>query len=128
MMVAEAEPLDRMLQDAMGAYRDGDFNKAEVQCRQILEQDPNHIATMQVLAAVAGQFGVPQRGIELVNKIIQLQPAHADAHIQLAKLLRQEGKDEEAIAALKTAIELAPKSAAAYNDLGLIYRDTNRAA
>lgn len=128
MMAAEAEPLDRMLQDAMDAYRDGDFNKAEVQCRQILEQDPNHIGTMQVLAAVAGQFGVPQRGIELVNKIIQLQPAHADAHIQLAKLLRQEGKDEEAIAALKTAMEFAPKSAAAYNDLGLIYRDTNRAA
>lgn len=128
MMVAEAEPLDQLLQDAMSAYRAGDFNKAEVQCRQILERNPDHIATMQVLAAVAGQFGVPQRGIELVNKIIKLQPGHADAHIQLAKLLRQDGKDEEAIAALKSAIELAPDSAAAYNDLGLIYRDTNRAA
>ena len=128
MMVAEADPVDQLLQDAMAAYRDGDFKKAEVQCRLILERDPDHIATMQVLAALAGQFGVPRRGIELVNKIIELQPGHADAHVQLAKLLRQDGKDEEAIAALKSAIEIAPYSAAAYNDLGLIYRDSNKVA
>jgi tetratricopeptide (TPR) repeat protein len=128
MMVAEADSVNALLQNAMAAYRNGEFNKAEVQCRQILEQNPEHIATMQVLAAVAGQFGVPQRGILLVNKILELEPGHADAYIQLAKLLRQDGKDEEAIAALKSAIELAPESAAAYNDIGLIYRDAHKTA
>lgn len=128
MMIAEAEPLDQLLEEAMAAYREGNFSQAEVQCRQILDRNPNHVASMQVLAAVAGQFGVPRRGIELVNKIIELQPGHADARVQLAKLLRQDDKDEEAIAALKLAIELAPENAAAYNDLGLIYSDRGNAA
>ncbi|MFL6726117.1 MAG: tetratricopeptide repeat-containing sulfotransferase family protein [Sphingomicrobium sp.] len=117
-----------MLEEAMSAYREGNFNQAEVQCRQILEREPDHLASMQVLAAVAGRFGVPRRGIELVKRIIELQPLHADAHIQLAKLLRQDAKDEEAIEALKAALEFAPDSAAAYNDLGLIYLDTNKEA
>ena len=129
-LVEETEPLDRpldqLLEEAMAAYREGNFNQAEVRCRQILEREPDHIASMLVLAAVAGRFGVPRRGIEVVKKILELQPRHVDAHIQLAKLLRQDGKDDEAIAALKTAIEFAPKSAAAYNDLGLAYLDTNK--
>jgi tetratricopeptide (TPR) repeat protein len=112
---------DLLLQEAMAAYRAGKFAEAEVHCRNILKRDPDHIAGLQVLAAVAGQFGVPRRGIELVHKIINLKPDHIDAHIQLAKLWRQDGKDEQAIAALKKAIEIAPESAAAYNDLGLIY-------
>jgi tetratricopeptide (TPR) repeat protein len=127
MMLAEAESVDQLLQEAMAAYRDGNLNQAELQCRHILEHHPDHVATIQVLAAVAGQFGVPRRGIELINRVIGQHPSHVDAHIQLAKLLRQDGKDEEAIAALETAIELRPKSAAAYNDLGLVYLDNNKA-
>ena len=126
-LTEEAQPLDQLLEQAMAAYRDGNLNRAEVQCREILQREPDHIAGLQVLAAVAGRFGVPQRGIEMVKKIIQLQPRHAEAYSQLAKLLRQDGKDEDAIAALKTAIEIAPDSAAAYNDLGLLYLDSNKA-
>src|SRR5437588_6819738 len=95
----EDRPVDQLLEEAMAAYREGQFNQAELRCREILEQEPDHIPAMQVLAAVAGQFGVPQRGIAVVQKIIDLQPHLADAHIQLAKLLRQDGKDDEAIEA-----------------------------
>jgi tetratricopeptide (TPR) repeat protein len=126
MLAEEAQPLDELLEGAMAAYRDGNFNQAEAQCRQILDRDPHHVASMQVLAAVAGQFGVPRRGIELINNIIALHPDHAEARIQLAKLLRQDGKNEAAIGALKAAIELAPEKATAYNDLGLLYLDENK--
>jgi hypothetical protein len=43
MMVAEADSVNALLQNAMAAYRNGEFNKAEVQCRQILEQNPMRI-------------------------------------------------------------------------------------
>jgi tetratricopeptide (TPR) repeat protein len=126
MTLAEEQPVDQLLKEAVAAYSEGNFNRAEVNCRQILEREPQHIASMQVLAAVAGRFGVPRRGIEVVQKIIELQPRHAEARVQLAKLLRQDEKDEEAIAALQSAIELDPESAAAQNDLGLIYLDQNK--
>jgi tetratricopeptide (TPR) repeat protein len=114
---------DRLLRDAVVAYCAGKFGEAEALCRGILKQQPDHVASLQVLAAVAGQSGVPRRGIELLQKVINLQPDRADGHIQLAKLLRLEGQVSEAIAALKMAIDLEPGSAAAYNDLGLIYLD-----
>ena len=112
---------DRQLQDAVAAYRAGKLGPAEALCRGILKRQPDHVASLQVLAAVAGQSGVPRRGIELLQKVIRLQPGHADGHIQLAKLLRLEGKISEAIVELNTAIDLEPGSAAAYNDLGLIH-------
>jgi tetratricopeptide (TPR) repeat protein len=90
-------------------------------CQRILKQQPDHVSSLQLLGALAGQSGAPRRGIELLQKVISLQPRLVDGHIQLAKLLRLEGQVSEAIAALKKAIELEPNSAAAYNDLGLIY-------
>ena len=113
--------IDEFLQGAVAAYSAGKFGQAEILCKDILKRRPGHIATLQVLAAVAGQSGAPRRGIELLQRAIALQADHADAHIQLAKLLRQDGRVEEAVAALKTAAELQPDNAAAHNDLGLIY-------
>lgn len=113
--------IEELLQDAVAAYSAGKFVQAEVLCKDVLKRQPDHIATLQVLAAVAGQSGAPRRGIELLQKVIALQADHAEAHIQLAKLLRQEGHVEEAVAALKTAIGMRPDSAAAHNDLGLIH-------
>src|SRR5438105_5766096 len=121
----ENNDIDRLLQDAVAAYRAGKFEEAEARCRAVLKQQPDHVAGLQVLGAIAGHVGATRRGIELVQKVIVIEPKNANAHIQLAKLLRQERRTDEAIAALKTAIELEPESAAAYNDLGLIYLESD---
>jgi tetratricopeptide (TPR) repeat protein len=114
-------PTDRLVEQATLAYRAGKFGEAETLCRGILQGQPDHVASLQILAAVAGHVGVPRRGIELLQMVIDLQPGRADGHIQLAKLLRLEGRVSEAVDALKTAIELEPDGAAAHNDLGLIH-------
>lgn len=112
---------DETLQQAFAAYRDGKLADAETLCRRVLERQPNHLAGLQLLAAIAGQLGVPHRGIELLEKVVELQPHSADARIRLAKLLRQDGRVPEALAALDKAIELQPDSAGAYIDLGVIH-------
>ena len=79
MMPAEALehfPVERLLESAIAAYRAGKFGEAEVRCKQILKQQPDNIAGLQLLAAVAGQSGAPRRGIELIQKVIALQPKH----------------------------------------------------
>jgi tetratricopeptide (TPR) repeat protein len=118
---AEHATIDRTVADAIAAFRAGRLAEAEVLCRRNLKEQPDHVVSLQLLAAVAGQSGAPRRGIELVQRIIELQPRRADGHIQLAKLLRLEGRISDAVAALNKAIDLQPESAAAYNDLGLIH-------
>jgi tetratricopeptide (TPR) repeat protein len=108
------------LGQAVAAYRAGKLDEVEALCNRILEQQPKHIASLQLLAASLGQRGQPRRGIELLERALSLCPDSVDSHVQLAKLLRLEGRNPEAIAALKKAIDIQPESAAAYNDLGLI--------
>jgi tetratricopeptide (TPR) repeat protein len=113
--------IDQAFKDAVAAYRAGKLADAEALCQGILKRQPDHVASLQVLGAVAGQLGAPRSGIELLQKVVALHPRLADGHIQLAKLLRLDGRIPQAVAALKKAIELAPESAVAYNDLGLIH-------
>jgi tetratricopeptide (TPR) repeat protein len=113
-----------VLREAVAAYRAGRLDAVEASCNQILELQPNHIASLQLLAAALGQRGKQGRGIELLEKAILLCPNSVDNQVQLAKLLRLDNRDTEAIAALNKAIEIDPRSAGAYNDLGLIYLAT----
>jgi tetratricopeptide (TPR) repeat protein len=110
-----------ILREAVAAYRAGRLDNVEALCNRILEHQPDHIASLQLLAATLGQRGKQGRGIELLKKAISLSPNSVDNQVQLAKLLRLDNRDAEAIAALNKAIEIDPRSAGAYNDLGLIY-------
>jgi tetratricopeptide (TPR) repeat protein len=119
--LGEAVAADQNLQEAVGAYRAGKLDEVETLCNRTLEQQPDHIGSLQLLAAVAANRGVPRRGVELMEKAIALCPDSVDSHIELARLLRLEERNSDAIAALQKAIDIQPNSAGAYNDLGLIY-------
>src|SRR5262249_25269554 len=101
-------------------YRAGKLDEVEALCNRMVEEQPDHIASLQLFAASLGQRGQPRRGIELLERALSLCPDSVDSHVQLAKLPRLERRNLEAIAALKKAIDIEPQSAAAYNDLGLI--------
>jgi tetratricopeptide (TPR) repeat protein len=117
------EPIaaDQALHEAIAAYRAGKLDEVETLCNRTLEQQPNHIGSLQLLAAVAANKATPRRGVELMEKAISLCPDSVDSHIELARLLRLEDRNSEAIVALQKAIDIQPNSAGAYNDLGLIY-------
>jgi tetratricopeptide (TPR) repeat protein len=115
-----------LLQDAISAYRAGKADQVERLCRRILTLQPEHVASLQILGAVAARTGRLPLGIQLVQKAVRLQPDGASAHIQLGNLLRHEGRPLEAVEELQTALRLQPNSAEAHNDLGLIYLHEGR--
>jgi tetratricopeptide (TPR) repeat protein len=124
-MPVEAAPsgtdISRLLKAAIAAYRDGRGDEAERLSRQILAQQPDHVAALQIMGALAGQTGRLPLALRIVQKAVSLQPDLASAHIQLASLLRQDGNFAGATEELNVVLRLQPDNADAYNDLGLVH-------
>jgi tetratricopeptide (TPR) repeat protein len=110
-----------LLKDAIVAYADGRGDDAERLSRQILARQPDHVAALQMMGALAGQTGRLPLALRIVQKVVSLQPNLVSAHIQLANLLRQDGKFAGATEELDIALRLQPDNADAHNDLGLVH-------
>ena len=110
-----------LLKDAIAAYRDGRGDEAERLSRQILAQQPDHLAGLQIMGALAGRTGRLPLALRIVQKAVSLQPNLVSAHIQLANLLRQDGNFAGATDELNAALQLQPDNADAHNDLGLVH-------
>jgi tetratricopeptide (TPR) repeat protein len=115
-----------LLKDAIAAYRDGRGDDAERLSRQILAQQPDHVAGLQIMGALAGQTGRLPFALRIVQKAVSLQPNLVSAHIQLANLLRQDGDFAGATEELDIALRLQPNNADAHNDLGLVHLAQSR--
>ena len=113
------------LRGAVAAFRAGKLDEAEALCGRISDDHIDYVASLQLLAAIAGRRRETRRGIELMERAIALRPDSADAYIELAKLQRLDGLVAEPIAALGRAIALKPDFAAAQTDLGLIHMQEN---
>ena len=97
-----------LLKDAIAAYKAGRGDDAERLSRQILAQQPDHVAGLQIMGALAGQTGRLPLALRVVQKAVSLQPNLVSAHIQLANLLRQDGNFAGAIEELNIALRLQP--------------------
>ena len=115
-----------LLKEAVAAYRAGRGDDAERLSRQILAQQPDHVAGLQIMGAVAGQTGRLPLALRVVQKAVSSQPHLVSAHIQLANLLRQDGNFAGATEELNIALRLQPENANAHNDLGLVYLAESR--
>ena len=71
---ASATDISALLKDAITAYRDGRGDEAERLSRRLLAQQPDHVAGLQIMAALAGQTGRLPLALRLVQKVVSLQP------------------------------------------------------
>lgn len=118
---SSATDISSLMRDAIAAYRGERGDEAERLIRQILARQPDNVAALQIMGALAGQTDRLPLAIRVVQRAVTLQPDLASAHVQLAGLFRVDGKFAGAIEELETAMRLQPTSGDAYNDLGLVY-------
>ncbi|WP_163161087.1 tetratricopeptide repeat-containing sulfotransferase family protein [Bradyrhizobium uaiense] len=119
--LASSSDIPTLLRDAIDAYGNGQGQDAERLTRRILAQQPDHLAGLQILAAIAGQTDRLPLALKVAQRAVSLHPDLASTHIQLANLLRQAGNLADATKALEVALCLQPDSAEAQNDLGLVH-------
>ncbi|TWB98428.1 tetratricopeptide repeat protein [Bradyrhizobium macuxiense] len=112
--------IQALLRDAIGAYTDGRGDDAERRAREILVQQPDHLAGLQILTAVAGQTGRLPLALRIARHAVSSHPNHVSPHVQLANLLREDGDLAGAASELDLALQLQPDNAGAHNDRGLV--------
>jgi tetratricopeptide (TPR) repeat protein len=113
-----ADPLDRLLLDAVERHRAGGLEAAAAGYRRILEARPKHPDALHLLGLVAHQTGDQPRAIELIRRAIAINRRDPTYHGNLAAALLALGRVDDAIISARKALALHPRSAEAHNTLG----------
>ncbi len=113
-------------QQALAWHQQGQLANAEAVYRNILQIQPNHAETLQMLGVIALQTGHLQDAVTLIGQSLAINPNQADAHSNLGVALQELQRFEEALACLDLALQLNPDYIDALINCGNVLRDLNR--
>jgi protein O-GlcNAc transferase len=108
---------------AVRCHQSGDPRLAAALCRRILQINPDHAPSHQLLGIAEHQTGRPEAAIASLRRAIALNPADSGGHVNLGLVLRHEGKPTEAAMCFRQALLLEPTNATVSYHLANILRD-----
>ncbi|MBI3661969.1 MAG: fused MFS/spermidine synthase [Acidobacteria bacterium] len=104
------------------ARRQGQYDTAELLCRQILARDPKYLPALRCMMRINRARENWDVAAEWQAGLLKLDPApDADEFSRLGEVLMQGGKNDLAERAFFAALEKEPYSYAAHRNLGEIY-------
>ena len=112
---------------ALGLYRLGQLDTAELLCRKVLEFEPQHADALHVLGVVALKNGRAASGAELIRRSLEINPGQPHVHCSLGHAFRDLRHPSEALASYRRALQLEPKFAGASFSAGNALMDLGRA-
>lgn len=116
------EDVERRFADAADLFRSRDVPAAERRLRRILDEQPDHTPSLNLLALIAGRAGRDAECVALLERAI----AHGTADqtsasaLLLAAAHERAGRTEAAESAYRRALAAAPGTAQAHLKLGLL--------
>jgi tetratricopeptide (TPR) repeat protein len=93
-------------------------DQAEALYRQVLEQDPDQVQALGMLALLASDRDDKTEAEALMLRHLALKPADGSSLLGLGRIKAQRGEDAAAIDYLRRAADALPHLAPAHNDLG----------
>lgn len=102
---------------ALQHHQAGRLAEAEAIYKQILEGNPEHADSLQLLGAISLQLGRTDEAIALLRKAVDINPRYAEAHNNLAVALQKRGESEQAVSHWEKALALQPDYVQAYCNL-----------
>lgn len=97
------------LADAVVQRKQNNIQRARDLCNEVLQEDPNNVSAMRILADIAvGEHRIVEAE-GLMRRIIELAPASPEAYRNLGLYLIDTGRPMEAIEQLQKASSLQPE-------------------
>ncbi|MEE8441443.1 MAG: tetratricopeptide repeat protein, partial [Spirochaetia bacterium] len=100
--------VQELLVRARNAFRIQDYEAADKQVRQMLDEYPDSVTATILMGIIAGRTGQPAEAIKLFKRALKLDPKSAEAYNNLAVILRQQARLKQALAAVRHAEKLDP--------------------
>ena len=110
----------RALEQAVAAYRAGQWPRAEQLCRAILHAQGNHFEALSLLGSIAAQTGHADVAADLFQHALAARPQNALAHVNYGNALRLVGRFEAALESYARAVELKPDDFEAWVNRGIV--------
>lgn len=98
----------------------GDLQRAEPECRCLLELDASNGVACNLLGAICMQQGRSEEALGLLERSLAARPRDAQTLQNRAIVLLQLQRIPEAVQALEACLEVAPQNAAMWSDLGAL--------
>jgi protein O-GlcNAc transferase len=106
---------------AIQYHKSGQLYKAEEIYKRILEVNPNHSETLNLLGVIASQSGNNDIAVKLINKAIQYNPGNPIYYYHLGIILKDQGKLIEAKNSFQKSLEIKPDYVESHNNIGVVF-------
>ena len=102
------ESLPPNLAASWDLLHEGKLHKAEQLCRQFMQQNPQHIDGMRILAEIAVRNGVLEDAEFLLESAVAFDASHRQARIDYVQVLNKRQRFQKAVDEAKALMEQAP--------------------
>jgi tetratricopeptide (TPR) repeat protein len=111
---------------ALSAYKAGKFVEAERICQQTINNEPNLLDVLFLLAIVQSSLGKQHTALASYDRALKLRPDYAEALSNRGNILHELKRFEEALASYDRAVELRPDYAQALFNRGNTLHELKR--
>ncbi len=102
--------LPPVLLASLDMLHEGKLIKAEQLCRQFMQQNPQHIEGMRLLADIAIKHGVLEDAEFLLESAVAFDPGHQRARIDYVQALSKRQRYQQASEEAKALLEASPEN------------------
>ncbi len=105
------EKIEQFLADADALLSQGEYVKADISYRNVLQIDANHAEALHGVAQVAEKQGDMPKAFSAYSRLVEVAPEHVEGRVTLGKIYLAAGQLDMALEQSEVASELAPQDA-----------------
>ncbi len=113
----------KFIAETIALHRKGNLEGAKVRYESVLALEPTQVDALHFLGLLEHQRGHSERGLELMNRSIELHPHQPDFYSNRGNLLKLLGRLEEAERDYRAVLRIVPVHTNALNNLGTLLRE-----